>query len=46
MPVDTPVPAVTATMPGAICVACLALTSRARDQLRTDAMTRLLRNGG
>lgn len=45
MPAGTPVPEVTATMPGAICPGCLALASGARDQLRTDAMTRMLRKG-
>ncbi len=45
MPTDTPTPVVTATMPGAICVGCLALEPAVRDRLRTDAMTRMLRNG-
>ncbi len=45
MPAETPIPVVSPTTPGAICVACLALEPGRRDQLRTDAMTRMLRNG-
>jgi len=45
MPAATPIPVVTSTMPGAVWVACRALEPGKRDQLRTDAMTRMLRNG-
>ncbi len=41
MPAEPPLPVVTPTMPGAVCVACLALEPSQRDQLRTNAMTRM-----
>jgi len=40
---DTVPVEVTATTPGAVCGACRALSPEQRDQLRTDAMTRMLR---
>lgn len=43
LPEGTPPPVITATMPGAVCATCGALSAAKRDRLRNDAMTRMLR---
>ncbi len=45
LPADTRSDPVTRTYPGPICAACLALPPSQRDERRSHAMTRMLRNG-
>jgi hypothetical protein len=43
LPADTVPVEATVTTPGTVCAHCRALPAATRDQLRTDAMTRMLR---